>query len=217
MKTLSVLAVLFAAVSLGAVTACNNVSDSRDSTSNSGPKKDSLPSPDPPRNGVDANGNATVNSNNAGATNAAAQNDALRNNFWMTAAQGGLAEVELGSIAQTKAANPEVKNFAKMMVEEHTKANTELKSLAGEKNLTLPTTMNSGNQATLTELQGLVGADFDREYVNAMVDNHEADVQLFESQAADDGDPEAKAFAAKTLPTLRKHLEMIKAIQAKMR
>jgi putative membrane protein len=110
-----------------------------------------------------------------------------------------------------------VKNFARMMVEDHTKANTELKSLAAKKNITLPTTMNSGNQATLTELQNLVGADFDREYVAAMVDNHEADVQLFESQAADDSDPDAKAFAAKTLPTLRKHLEMIKAIQAKMR
>ena len=215
MKRLTIFAVLLAAVSLGA--ACNNVDDARNGSSNPGPEKNSLPSPDPPRAGVDANGNATV-TGNAGPTNSAAsQNDALRNKFWMTAAQGGVAEVELGRIAQTKAANPEVKNFARMMVEEHTRANEELKSLAAKKNVTLPTTMNSGNQATLTELQGLVGADFDREYVNAMVDNHEADVQLYESQAADDGDPEAKAFAAKTLPTLRKHLEMIKAIQAKMR
>jgi putative membrane protein len=215
MKRLTIFAVLLASISLGV--ACNNVDNARNGSSNTGPEKDSLPSPDPPRNGVDANGNATVNGN-AGPTNSAAsQNDALRNNFWTTAAQGGTAEVELGQIAQTKAANPEVKNFARMMVEDHTKANTELKSLAAKKNITLPTTMNSGNQATLTELQNLVGADFDREYVAAMVDNHEADVQLFESQAADDSDPDAKAFAAKTLPTLRKHLEMIKAIQAKMR
>jgi putative membrane protein len=215
MKRLTIFAVLLASISLGL--ACNNVDNARNGSSNTGPEKDSLPSPDPPRNGVDANGNATVNGN-AGPTNSAAsQNDALRNNFWTTAAQGGIAEVELGQIAQTKAANPEVKNFARMMVEDHTKANTELKSLAAKKNITLPTTMNSGNQATLTELQNLVGADFDREYVAAMVDNHEADVQLFESQAADDSDPDAKAFAAKTLPTLRKHLEMIKAIQAKMR
>ena len=215
MKRLTIFAVLLASISLGV--ACNNVDNARNGSSNTGPEKDSLPSPDPPRNGVDANGNATVNGN-AGPTNSAAsQNDALRNNFWTTATQGGTAEVELGQIAQTKAANPEVKNFARMMVEDHTKANAELKSLAAKKNVTLPTTMNSGNQATLTELQNLVGADFDREYVAAMVDNHEADVQLFESQAADDSDPDAKAFAAKTLPTLRKHLEMIKAIQAKMR
>lgn len=214
MRWIAILAVLLAAIALGA---CNNVDESRNSTSNSGPRKDSLPSPDPPRNGVDANGNATVNSNNAGATNAAAQNDALRNNFWTTAAQGGIAEVELGKIAQTKAANAEVKNFAKMMVEEHTKANNELKSLAAKRSINLPATMNSGNQSTLTELQNLVGDEFDREYVAAMVDNHEADVQLFESQAADDSDPDAKAFAAKTLPTLKKHLDMIKAIQAKMR
>ena len=215
MKRLTIFAVLLASISLGV--ACNNVDNARNGSSNTGPEKDSLPSPDPPRNGVDANGNATVNGN-AGPTNSAAsQNDALRNNFWTTATQGGTAEVELGQIAQTKAANPEVKNFARMMVEDHTKANTELKSLAAKKNITLPTTMNSGNQATLTELQNLVGADFDREYVAAMVDDHEADVQLFESQAADDSDPDAKAFAAKTLPTLRKHLEMIKGIQAKMR
>jgi putative membrane protein len=215
MKRLTIFAVLLASLLLAA--ACNNVDNARNGSSNTGPEKDSLPSPDPPRNGVDANGNATVNGN-AGPTNSAAsQNDALRNNFWTTAAQGGIAEVELGQIAQTKAANPEVKNFARMMVEDHTKANAELKSLAAKKNVTLPTTMNSGNQATLTELQNLVGADFDREYVAAMVDDHEADVQLFESQAADDSDPDAKAFATKTLPTLRKHLEMIKGIQAKMR
>ena len=214
MRSIAIFAVLLAAITLGA---CNNVDESRNSTSNSGPRKDSLPSPDPPRNGVDANGNATVNGN-AGPTNSAAsQNDALRNNFWTTAAQGGVAEVELGKIAQTKAANPEVKNFARMMVEEHTKANNELKSLAAKRSINLPATMNSGNRATLTELQNLVGEEFDREYVAAMVDNHEADVQLFESQAADDSDPDAKAFAAKTLPTLKKHLDMIKAIQAKMR
>jgi putative membrane protein len=214
MRWIAIFAVLVAAIALGA---CNNVDESRNSTSNSGPRKDSLPSPDPPRNGVDANGNATVNGN-AGPTNSAAsQNDALRNNFWATAAQGGVAEVELGKIAQTKAANAEVKNFARMMVEEHTKANNELKSLAAKRSITLPTTMNSGNQATLAELQNLVGEEFDREYVAAMVDNHEADVQLFESQAADESDPDAKAFATKTLPTLKKHLDMIKAIQAKMR
>lgn len=214
MRTIVIFAVLVAAIALGS---CNNVDESRSSTSNSGPRKDSLPSPDPPRNGVDANGNATVNGNAGPTSSAASQNDALRNNFWTTAAQGGLAEVELGKIAQTKAANAEVKNFARMMVEEHTKANNELKSLAAKRSITLPATMNSGNQATLTELQNLVGEEFDREYVAAMVDNHEADVQLFESQAADETDPDARAFAAKTLPTLKKHLDMIKAIQAKMR
>lgn len=210
MKRLTIFAVLLAAVAFGA---CNNVDESRQSTSNSGPEKNSLPSPDPPRNGVDANGNATVNSNSS----AANMNNALRNNFWMTAAQGGMAEVELSKVAQTKAANAEVKSFANMMVADHAKANEELKSIAGKKSVSLPATISSANQATMEELRGLVGADFDREYVNAMVDNHEADVQLFESQSADESDPEAKAFAAKTLPTLKKHLEMIKAIQAKMK
>ena len=210
MRKLIVSAVMLAAVALGA---CNNADNSRESTSNSGPRKDSLPSPAPPRNGVDANGNATVNSNNASAN----ANTSPTQNFWMTAAQGGMAEVELGKIASTKASNAEVKNFAKMMVEDHSKANAELKSIAAKKNLTLPTTLDSGNQATMDELRNLVGDEFDREYVTAMVDDHEADVQMFESQSLDDSDPDAKAFAAKTLPTLKKHLEMIKAIQAKMK
>ena len=208
MRSVTIFAVLLAALLIGAC-----ASDSRDSSSNSIPKRESLPSPDPPRNGVDANGNATVNSNSS----AASQNDALRNNFWMTAAQGGMAEVELGKIASEKATNPEVKNFAKMMVSDHSKANAELKSLAQKRNITLPSGLDSGNQATMSELQKLSGNEFDREYVEAMVDDHEADVQMFESQAADESDPDAKAFAAKTLPTLKKHLEMIKAIQTKMR
>lgn len=198
-------------------TSCDNTDSARNGTSNSRPDRGSLPSPDPPRNGVDANGNATVASNTNLDRTAANQNDDSRNNFWITAAQGGVAEVELSKIAQTKATSLDVKQFARMMVADHGKANAELKALARKKGITLPTTMNSGNQATLTELQNLSGPDFDFEYIKAMIDNHEADVQLFESQSQDDTDPEAKAFAAKTLPVLQKHLAAIKALQQQMR
>jgi putative membrane protein len=109
-----------------------------------------------------------------------------------------------------------VKKFGQMMVEDHSKANTELKALAAKKGVTLPTELDSEKKSTLEQLRGEAGADFDREYVEDMVDDHEKDVAAFERQAQNAADPDIKSFAAKTLPTLKKHLEAIKAIQAKM-
>ncbi len=142
----------------------------------------------------------------------------MQDNFWTGAAHGGMAEMEMSKLAQTKAQNAEVKKFAAMMIADHTKASSELKALAAKQNVALPTTLSSSHQSTLEDLQGLSGAEFDRAYVEAMVDAHETDVELFREQAEDDDATmaEARAFAAKTLPTLQKHLEMIKGIQAKM-
>ena len=192
------------------IMACNNVDDSRESSSNTGPEKQSLPSPQRGNSGaVPATGESA---NSVGNTNA----PVVTNSFYATAARGGMAEVELSKVAQTKASNSEVKKFAQMMVADHTKANAELKSVAGKKSVDLPADLATADRAALEELNGLSGAQFDRTYVNAMVDAHETDVQLFEDQAGDDSDPEAKAFAAKTLPTLQKHLEMIKGIQSRL-
>jgi putative membrane protein len=135
--------------------------------------------------------------------------------FMKHAAEGGMEEVELGKAASTRAQNPEVKKFAQMMVADHGKANEELMALAKKKNITLPTDPGS-KKADVDKMNGLKGADFDREYVDMMVDDHEADVTDFERQANNGSDPDVKAFAAKTLPVLKKHLEAIKAIQAKL-
>ena len=102
------------------------------------------------------------------------------------------------------------------MVDDHTKANTELKALAAKKNKTLPAELDSSHKSTMDDLKGKSGADFDQDYVEAMVDDHEEDVAAFEKQSQNSSDPDVKAFAAKTLPTLKKHLDAIKAIQAKM-
>ncbi len=197
--------------------ACNNADNARSGTSNSGPEKNSLPSPDQ-EYGVDSNiKETTVMYNGLGNYRPHARTMLPETIFWTAAAQGGIAEVELSKVAEARASDPEVKNFAQMMIADHTKANAELQSLAQKKNVTLPTSMSSANQAALTQMQGLTGADFDRRYVEAMITNHEADVQLFESQAQDESDPDAKAFAAKTLPTLQRHLQMIRLIQERMR
>jgi putative membrane protein len=137
--------------------------------------------------------------------------------FMSEAAAGGLAEVELSTLAKTKAQNAEVKKFAQQMIEDHSNANTELKQLAAKKNITLPTELDPMHKGIKEKLASLSGADFDSEYVQAMVADHEKSVSLFQSQANGGTDADAKAFAAKTLPKLQMHLNMIKGIQSKMK
>jgi len=139
------------------------------------------------------------------------------NQFIVEAAMGGLAEVELGKIASTKAANAEVKKFADLMVQDHSKANEELKSIAAKKGMKAPAELDDKHKSTMEELRSKVGSEFDRAYVNAMVEDHKKDVALFEAESQNGNDPEIKAFAAKTLPVLKKHLDAITAIHAKMK
>ena len=128
---------------------------------------------------------------------------------WVTkVAQGGMAEVELGKLAQSNAANPAVKEFGQRMVEDHTKANEELSSIAAKKGVTVPASLDAKNQALKDRLSKLSGKDFDRAYMTEMVKDHKEDVAEFRKQANSERDPDVKAFAAKTLPTLEEHLKM---------
>lgn len=187
-------------------------SQPHETTSNSGPDRTSL-------SGTPENRTAdTMNSNtNTNVSTLNSNSNTGQTSFWAEAASGGMAEVELGRLAQTKAQNAEVKRFAQMMVTDHTKSNDELKSLAMQKNIVLPTTLSPRHQATMNRLQGLSGAEFDRAYVEAMVADHEATVQLFEGQTQGSGDAEARTFAEKNLPTLRQHLETIREISQKVK
>jgi putative membrane protein len=156
---------------------------------------------------------ATPTSASDTAANKALGDDA---DFMAEAAQGGMAEVEMGKLAGTKAQNPEVKKFGAMMVTDHGKAGDELKALAAKKGVTLPADIGS-HKSTLDKLNGLSGAGFDKEYIEEMVDDHEADVKAFKDASENAKDPDVKAFAAKVLPVVQKHLDEIKAIQAKMK
>jgi len=160
-----------------------------------------------------SNMNTTPSNSNVAAANANASGDS----FVTEAASGGMAEVELGKLASTKSQNADVKKFAEMMVTDHSKANDELKSLASKKNITLPTAPIAKHQSVIQKLQGMSGADFDKAYVNDMLEDHEKDVAEFEKQSQSNPDADVKAFAAKTLPTLKKHLDAIKALSAKMK
>lgn len=134
--------------------------------------------------------------------------------FYKHAAEGGISEVELGNLAQQKSSNASVKDFGALMVTDHTAANDKLKSLAASKNIKLPESSSVGEMATKAKLEILSGDTFDKSYIKGMVEDHEKDITLFKKEAASGQDPDAKAFAAATLPTLRMHLKKIRAIAA---
>ncbi len=136
--------------------------------------------------------------------------------FTTNAAQGGMTEVKLGNLALAKAQSEDVKRFAQMMVADHAKANDDLKEVAAKKSVALPTDISDEQKSTMDKLSKLSGADFDKEYVKDMVEDHEKDVKEFQTQAQSGTDADVKAFAARTLPTLQEHLSMIKGIKDKM-
>ena len=134
--------------------------------------------------------------------------------FYKAAAEGGIAEVEQGKLAQDKAQNPSVKDFGSMMVRDHSSANEKLKTLAASKGIDLPTSPSVGQMATVGKLKALSGDTFDKSYIKGMVKDHKEDISEFEKEAQSGKDPEAKKFAAATLPTLREHLSKAQSIAA---
>src|SRR4051812_39822143 len=137
--------------------------------------------------------------------------------FVTKAAQGGLAEVKLGTLATQKASSPDVKQFGQQMVDDHSKANDELKQLASSKGITLPTDTDASHQAKYDRLSKLSGADFDKAYMKEMVSDHRTDVYEFRRESEHGSDPDVKAWAGKTLPTLEHHLQMAESTDAKVK
>jgi len=142
---------------------------------------------------------------------------AADNTFVTKAAEGGLAEVELGNLAKDKASDPAVKSFGQQMVDDHGKANDELKQLASSKGITLPSEPNAKQKAEHDRLSKLSGAAFDRAYMQLMVSDHHADVNEFRRESEHGADADLKAWAAKTLPTFEHHLEMAESTDGKLK
>lgn len=135
--------------------------------------------------------------------------------FVKKAASGGIAEVELGQLALQKASSPDVKQFAQRMVNDHTKANGQLKQVAADEHIRLPQSMSAKDKATKDTLANLSGDDFDRAYMKDMVQDHRHDVAEFERESKSAQDPAVKSFAMQTLPTLRDHLKEAQRIAPK--
>ncbi|MES3018688.1 MAG: DUF4142 domain-containing protein [Bacteroidota bacterium] len=136
--------------------------------------------------------------------------------FMIAAANGGMMEVEAGKLSQTNAASADVKGFGQRMIADHTKAGEELKALAAGKNVILPSVPGEDEQKHLNDMTNMKGADFDKHYVDMMVNDHDKTVSLFEDAAGHAKDADVKAWAAKTLPTLKEHQAAAKALKNKM-
>ena len=125
--------------------------------------------------------------------------------FIKDAAKGGMMEVAMGRVAEEKASDSEVKNFGARMVKDHSKANEDLKGIAKEANVEWPAEKEAGKWKS------------DKDYMDAMVKDHEKDLAAFEKEAKNGSDPKVKSFADKTAKTVREHLEMAKEIDAKLK
>ena len=127
--------------------------------------------------------------------------------FLRQAAENGHAEVEGSKLADRKATNDKVKAFAKQMIDDHMKADSELKALASSKGVQVPSEPSTAQKARLKRLEAADGSQFDQRFADELgVKAHEDTVKLFQKAAKDAKDPDVKAWASKTLPTLEQHL-----------
>ena len=157
---------------------------------------------------------ATDTAAGAGTTAAATPVGEADRTFMMEAASGGMMEVELGRIASQSASHERVKSFGNMMVQDHTNANNELKALASGKNVMLPDSMMTKHREHLEMMRNKTGKEFDRAYMNMMVQDHNEDISKFQNASNTAQDADLKGFASKTRPVLQKHLDSAKAINA---
>jgi putative membrane protein len=134
--------------------------------------------------------------------------------FAKEAAQGGMAEVQLGQLAKQKAQSDEVKQFGERMVQDHSKANAQLEKIAKQDNIELPTTLGHDAQKEMDRLQKLSGAEFDQQYMKHMVSDHKKDIKAFEKEAKSGKNQDLKTFASETLPTLKEHLQLAQQTDA---
>lgn len=139
--------------------------------------------------------------------------DKESSDFLVKAANAGMAEFECGQLAQEKAKDQRVKDFGAMMARDHSAANDQVKALASQRNITLPDSVSDDKRKDKEDLAKKTGADFDKAYMRAMVDDHNDAIDLFEKASSNVKDAEVKTFVDNTLPKLRHHLDSAKAIQ----
>jgi putative membrane protein len=158
-----------------------------------------------------AGGVAAQNSDTATSSSAASKTggDAM---FVKKASAAGAAEVALGKLGQSQGQSDQVKQFGAQMVKDHTAANDELSSIASEKGLTVATDPSPKDAAAAKMIGAKQGAAFDTAFSKKMLMDHKQAVALFTQEANSGKDSDLKAFAAKTLPTLKHHLEMAQSL-----
>ena len=137
--------------------------------------------------------------------------------FMTKAAEGGMMEVNLGTLAAAKATTNQVKDFGNRMVTDHGKAGDELKTLAANKGVTLPTQPGDEEKKASNDLSMKKGKDFDKAYMSLMVKDHEKDIAEFEKESKEAQDPDLKNWVTRTLPIIQDHLKMAKQNASKVK
>ncbi len=154
---------------------------------------------------------------NSSAANSASNSASSDNDFLMKAGQGNQAEITLGKMVAAKATNPQVKQFAQMMVKDHTAALKQIQQLAQSKNVTIPDTLPDDAQQLQTKLQSdKKGKDFDKDYMDGMVQDHQKDVQEFQDASQNAKDNDVKQLASTLTPKLQQHLDKAQQIDQKL-
>jgi putative membrane protein len=133
--------------------------------------------------------------------------------FAKAAAQGGMAEIQLGKLAADRGSNSVVKAFGERMVAQHGAAGDQLKAAAQQANIVLPATVSSKDQQIYDRLARLNGSDFDRAYADDMVRDHEQDLNEFQNEANNGKNSSIRAFAAQTVPMIQQHLNQAREMQ----
>jgi len=133
--------------------------------------------------------------------------------FLASAAQVGLLEIEAAQLAVSKAASPEVKEFANMIEKAHTHQGEKLRELAQAKGVELPKEPDPGQRRIIEELQSVSGERFDRTYAQHMLQVQQRTLAMFEQAASGVSDPELRTYAESQLPTLRTHLNMVRSLR----
>jgi putative membrane protein len=136
--------------------------------------------------------------------------------FYKALAEGGIAEVRDGKLAQERSKDPKIQDFGAMMVKDHSAANQDLMALAQSKGIKLPSGPGMGADAKKAELDVLTGETFDKSYVKGQVKGHRETLELLQKEIASGQDPQAKAFAQKILPTVQAHQQQIDGIATSM-
>jgi len=135
--------------------------------------------------------------------------------FVMMSASSGMMEVEAGNLAQQNASSQRIKDFASMMVRDHSTANQELMSFASGRGVTVSDSLMPEHRKHIDAMRNMKGKSFDQHYMSMMVNAHQKDVAEFEKSSQNVADADLKNWAAKTLPTLKMHLDSARAISGK--
>jgi putative membrane protein len=145
--------------------------------------------------------------------NAAMMISMVDTNFILAAAQGGMTEVKLGELAATNGMRDDVKEFGQMMVKDHTAINDDLKTLATQKGVPLPDSLDAKHQAMVDRMTALTGSEFDNTYIKGMIKAHQKDDKAFKAESAATQDADIKSFLDKSIPVVEAHLQHVTAMK----